>query len=113
MDQLDPKKAGEPTHQLKAGIKSGCWVPLNCRGEVIGTLFVGSQREDAIGQKDMETLLQAATQIAGAIELDLGFRRVLDRTGKLEEEKRYLEEELRTEYNFEEIVGESTESRPS
>ena len=109
MDQLDPKKAGEPTHQLKAGIKSGCWVPLNCRGEVIGTLFVGSQREDAIGQKDMETLLQAATQIAGAIELDLGFRRVLDRTGKLEEEKRYLEEELRTEYNFEEIVGESTE----
>ena len=107
MGQPTLQKVGEPTHQLKARIKSGCWVPLNCRGDVIGTLFVGSRREDSIGQKDVETLLQTASQIAGAIELDHGFRRVLDRSEKLEEEKRYLEEELRTEYNFEEIVGES------
>ena len=55
----------------------------------------------------MEMLLQAANQIAGAIEIDHGYRRILSLSDKLKEEKRYLEEELLTEYNFEEIVGES------
>src|SRR5271165_1190348 len=107
MSQIDPRKVGEPRLQLKAGIKSGCWVPLNCRGEMIGTLFVGSWHEAAFAQTDMDTLLQAASQIAEAIEIDHGYRRILDLSDKLKEEKRYLEEELRTEYNFEEIVGES------
>ena len=52
-------------------------------------------------------LLQAASQIAGIIKIDHGFRRIVQLSSKLKEEKRYLEEELRTEYNFEEIVGES------
>ena len=38
MSQIGEKKAGQPVDQLKAGIKSGCWVPLNSRGEVLGTL---------------------------------------------------------------------------
>jgi formate hydrogenlyase transcriptional activator len=107
MSQTAHKKAGPPTHQLSAGIKSGCWVPLNSRGEVIGTLFVGTRREAAFDQHDAETLLLAAGQIAGVIKIDHGFRRIVEFSSKLKEEKRYLEEELRTEYNFEEIVGES------
>ena len=65
MTQIDEKKAGQPTQQLKAGIKSGCWVPLNSRGETMGILFVGSRHEDAIDQRDAETLLLSAGQIAG------------------------------------------------
>ena len=107
MNQIDDKKAGQPTHQLKAGIKSGCWVPLNTQGEVMGVLFVGSRHESAFEQRDAETLLQAASQIAGIIKIDHSFRRIVQLSSKLKEEKRYLEEELRTEYNFEEIVGES------
>jgi formate hydrogenlyase transcriptional activator len=107
MTQIDDKKAGQPTQQLKGGIKSGCWVPLNSRGEITGVLFVGSRHEDAIDQRDAETLLLSATQIAGIIKLDNSFHRIVQLTSKLKEEKRYLEEELRTEYNFEEIVGEA------
>jgi PAS domain S-box-containing protein len=107
MTQIDDKKAGQPALQFKAGIKSGCWVPLNSRGEVIGTLFVGARREAAFDQRHVETLIQAASQIAGIIKIDHGFRRIVQLSSKLKEEKRYLEEELRTEYNFEEIVGES------
>ncbi len=107
MSQLDSKGAGRPTYQLTAGVKAGCWVPLNCRGEVIGTLFVGSRRQTAFDQHHIEMLLQAASQIAGTIEIDHGYRRIVQLSSKLKEEKRYLEEELRTEYNFEEIVGES------
>jgi formate hydrogenlyase transcriptional activator len=107
MSQIDDKKASQPTQQLKAGIKSGCWVPLNSRGEITGVLFVGSRRDEAIDQRDAETLLLAASQIAGIIKIDDSFHRIVQLTSKLKEEKRYLEEELRTEYNFEEIVGES------
>ncbi len=107
MSQLDGKNAGPPTYQLKAGVKSGCWVPLNCRGEVIGALFVGSRKQAAFDQRHIEMLLQAASLIAGTIEIDHGYRRIVQFSSKLKEEKRYLEEELRTEYNFEEIVGES------
>ena len=107
MSQIDDRKAGQPIQQRKAGIKSGCWVPLNCQGEVIGTLFVGNRREGAFDPGDTDTLLIAASQIAGTIKIDHSFRRILQLSSKLKEEKRYLEEELRTEYNFEEIVGES------
>jgi formate hydrogenlyase transcriptional activator len=107
MSHLEHKKTGHPTYQLKAGVKSGCWVPLNCRGEVIGTLFVGSRHQTAFDHRYIEMLLQAASQIAGTIEIDHSYRRIVQLSSKLNEEKRYLEEELRTEYNFEEIVGES------
>lgn len=107
MGYLDREKVGEPTHQIEAGMRSGYWLPLNCRGEVIGTLFVGSRLDLAFSDMDMEVLFRTASQIAEAVELDQGIRRILDQSDKLKEEKRYLEEELRTEYNFEEIVGDS------
>ncbi len=37
MSQVESKGAGRPTYQLAAGLKSGCWVPLDCAGEVLGT----------------------------------------------------------------------------
>jgi formate hydrogenlyase transcriptional activator len=107
MSQVEDKKAGSPAFQQSTGVKAGCWVPLNSRGEVIGTLFVGSRQETGFEPRQTEALLQAANQIAGIIKLDHGFRRIVELSCKLKEEKRYLEEELRTEYNFEEIVGEN------
>jgi formate hydrogenlyase transcriptional activator len=107
MSQIDDKKAGLPALQVSAGVKSGCWVPLNSRGEIIGTLFVGSRQEVTFEPRHTEMLLQAGSQIAGIIKIDHGFRRIVELSSQLKEEKRYLEEELRTEYNFEEIVGEN------
>ena len=107
MNQETAKKAGVPALQHAGGIQSGCWVPLNSRGDVIGTLFVGTRRPLAFDQRQAEMLLQAASQIAGIIKIDHGFRRIVQLSSKLKEENRYLEEELRTEFNFEEIVGES------
>src|SRR5579859_6908867 len=107
MTRLGDYKIGPPALQIAAGIRAGCWVPLNSRGEVIGVLFVGTQHETAFEQRQAEALLQAASQIAGIVKIDHGYRRIVQLSSKLQEEKRYLEEELRTEYNFEEIVGES------
>lgn len=91
-----------------AGVKSGCWVPLRSREHVIGALFIGSKNETAFDSLDVETLLQLTGQIAATIDNVQANRQISDYTRKLAEEKKYLEEELRTEYGFEEIVGESS-----
>ena len=92
---------------VQAGVKSGYWLPLSSRDRVIGTLFIGSRSESAFDRVDVEMLLQIAGQIGVAIGNAQAFRQITELTQKLAEEKRYLEEELRTEYGFEEIVGES------
>ena len=107
MAQVDQKKAGVPTLQLKAGLKTGCWVPLSTRDEVLGTLFIGSRHGTLFEPRQVEVLLRTAGHIAVAVKTDQRFRQIVPLSCKLKEEKRYLEEELRTEYNFGEIIGES------
>jgi formate hydrogenlyase transcriptional activator len=92
---------------LAEGIKSACCLPLISHGRPLGTLVVASLREEIFPQKDVDLLQHVANQIAIAVENALAFGRVVDLANKLAEEKRFLEEEIKTEYNFEEIVGRS------
>ena len=69
--------------------------------------MVGSEREADFSQDDIRFLSLVANQVAAALDNVLAYQKVAEMGGRLAEEKRYLEEELRTEYNFEEIVGES------
>jgi formate hydrogenlyase transcriptional activator len=50
---------------------------------------------------------QVAAQIAIAVENAMAFKEIDALKNKLAVEKLYLEEEIRTEFNFEEIIGES------
>jgi formate hydrogenlyase transcriptional activator len=88
-------------------VKSACWIPLLGQDGVFGTLNLFSRRAGTFSDDDLGILTQMAGQIAIALGNALAFRRVSELTEKLAEEKRYLEDELRTEFNFEEIVGES------
>src|SRR2546427_624389 len=92
---------------LAEGLKSAYCLPLISHGRPLGTLVVASLREDNFPKKDAELLQHIANQIAIAVENSLAFRQVVDRANKLTEEKLYLQDEIRTEYNFEEIIGES------
>jgi formate hydrogenlyase transcriptional activator len=94
-------------HLLAEGIKSLLSVPLLAHDRVRGALNVGRRREDAFAQGDIDLLSQVAQQIAIAIENALAYREIAELKEKLNKEKIYLEEEIRTEYNFEEIIGES------
>ena len=60
-----------------------------------------------LAQEDIDLLSQVAQQIAIAVDNALAYRQIGELKDKLAEEKLYLEEEIRTEYNFEEIIGES------
>ncbi len=89
------------------GFKSICSVPLLLHDRVLGTLNVGSSRADAFSQPDCDLLAEVAQQIAIAVENGLAFREIADLKEKLSTEKLYLEDEIRTEHNFDEIVGQS------
>ena len=92
---------------LAEGLRSTCILPLISRGRPLGTLAVASLQEETFPQKDAELLQHVANQIAIAVENALAFGQVVDRANRLSEEKLYLQDEIRTEHNFEEIIGES------
>jgi formate hydrogenlyase transcriptional activator len=89
------------------GVQTICCVPLITHGRTFGTLNLASRREDAFPAQDVELLQQVAAQIAIALENALAFKQIDALRDKLAEEKLYLEEEIRSEFNFEEIVGDS------
>jgi formate hydrogenlyase transcriptional activator len=92
---------------LAEGLKSALCLPLISHGRPLGTLVVASLVEEKFPERDAELLQHVANQIAIAVENSVAFHQVVDRANKLSEEKLYLQDEIRTEYNFEEIVGES------
>jgi formate hydrogenlyase transcriptional activator len=92
---------------VAVGVKSLCCVPLLSHGRVLGTLNLGRRRDDAFSREEVDLMRQVAQQIAIAVENGLAYREIAELKEKLDKEKLYLEEEIRTEYNFEEIIGES------
>ncbi len=100
-----------PSEVLRAlraeGLLTFCFVPLITHGRAFGTLNLATRRGDAFSPEDVELMKQVAAQIAIAVENALAFKEIEVLKNKLAEEKLYLEEEIRSEFNFEEIIGES------
>src|ERR1700674_2900823 len=89
------------------GVQTICCTPLVSHGRTFGTLNLASRRSDAFPPSDLGLLQQVAAQIAIAVENALAFKEIEALKNKLAVEKLYLEEEIRSEFNFEEIVGDS------
>ena len=102
---------GEDIQRLKIaadhGIRSSVHVPLTGRGGVVGVLSLGALREHAFSGDDLAFLTQVARQVALAIENALAYGEVSEQKQKLTLEKLYLEDELRSEGQFDEIIGRS------
>jgi len=102
----------ELVKKLRAeGLKSVCCVPLISKGEAFGSLNLASKRPEAFTEQDVELLAQVGTQVAIAVKNALAFKEIDALKDKLAVEKLYLEEEIRSEFNFEEIIGESAALR--
>jgi formate hydrogenlyase transcriptional activator len=89
------------------GIRSMCVVPLVFQGKCIGTLSVVSREKDRYSDEDAMFLQDVANQVALAIQNMQSYQEIASLKSRLEKENVYLREELRTEHNFEEIVGNS------
>ncbi len=89
------------------GLRSLCAVPLILQSKCIGILSVVSRKMDQYSEEDAEFLQEIAIQVALAIENMKSYEEIATLKGRLEKENIYLREEIRTEHNFEEIVGNS------
>ncbi|HEY3990470.1 MAG TPA: sigma 54-interacting transcriptional regulator [Acidobacteriaceae bacterium] len=92
---------------LQEGLKALCLLPLARCNRILGVLSVARFRKHSFTERDVEFLLQIAGQVAIAIDNALAYRRISELSDKLAQEKLYLEDEIRSELNFEEIVGNS------
>ncbi len=91
----------------REGVQSIACMPLATHGRRLGTINLASRDPDAFSSADQELLQQVATQVAIALDNALAFKQIDALKNKLAVEKLYLEEEIRSEFNFEEIVGDS------
>ena len=109
VNKVDPSELpAEIYNEIVAeGLKRSCLFPLINRGRVLGILTIARTTEAPFTPYDVEFLTQAAGQIAIAIENALAYHEISELKDKLAQEKLYLEEEIRGEMNFENIVGNS------
>jgi len=91
----------------ESGLRSSCTIPLISHERVLGMITVLSRREGAFTREDVELLQHLANEVAIAVENVLQYREIAALKNKLASEKLYLEEEIQTEYNFAEIIGQS------
>ena len=90
---------------LGDGVQSLCCIPLITKNGVLGTLNIGSRQVGAFQQDDVDLLSQVAAQTAIALDNAFAYQQIAALKDKLNKEKLYLEDEIRTEYHFGAIVG--------
>jgi formate hydrogenlyase transcriptional activator len=100
------------------GVDSCCWLPLTTARRRLGTLVLTSKRPSTYDTADLGFLQQVANQVAVAVEnalafqeIEAAFLQINALKDQLAQEKAYLEEEVRTEHRFGEIIGESAALR--
>jgi len=92
---------------VQEGLKAVCLLPLVRCGRVLGVLAVARLRKDSFTRQEVDFLVQIAGQVAIAIDNAMAYRKISELSDKLAQEKLYLEDEIRSELNFEEIIGNS------
>jgi formate hydrogenlyase transcriptional activator len=109
VNKTDPSEVPPEIYDevVAEGLKSTCLIPLINRGRALAILTIARTTESPFTPYDVDFLTQASGQIAIAIENALAYREISQLKDKLAQEKLYLEEEIRSEMNFENIIGNS------
>jgi formate hydrogenlyase transcriptional activator len=82
-------------------------LPLVGASGPIGAMVLGSRKENSFSQADLDLLSQVSSQISLVIDNALAYGRLSATRDHLEDQRVYLESEISSEYNFEDIVGKS------
>ena len=89
------------------GLQSVMYVPVFVNEQPPASLILASKSPYAFTYKDLHTLQDISVQMALALDNVLAFDRIKILSERLEQEKTYLTEEIRTSYNVGELVSES------
>jgi formate hydrogenlyase transcriptional activator len=110
VNRLDPASVPAEMYAKASseGMNSFCDVALVSRGRTLGVLALGRRDENAFDASEVAFLSQVAKQVAIAIENALAFGEIAGLKDRLAQEKLYLEDEIRSDMDFEGIVGQSS-----
>jgi formate hydrogenlyase transcriptional activator len=105
--------ASDPGREMAQaeGLSTGWGFPLVSRGKALGVLTVARRGSDAFDDHELDIVGQIAGQVATALDNALAYREIAELRDRLAEEKLYLEDEIRNELSFDEIVGRSAALR--
>ena len=105
----DREELGPEVYELVVaeGLKAHCLIPLVSHSRPVGVLILARKAESSFTSEAVDFLREASGQIAIAIENCLAYGQVSELKEKLAQEKLYLEQEIRGDMDFEEIVGHS------
>jgi formate hydrogenlyase transcriptional activator len=92
---------------VEAGIRSYLLAPMITKRGATGTLSLASLKTDCYSEGDAELLVEVAKQVALAIENMQAYEEIAGLKARLEQEKIYLQEEIKAAHNFGNIVGQS------
>ena len=91
----------------KEGMQSSCALPLLVEDRAIGALGFLAKERSQYQPQDLSRLEEMAAVIAVALDNCRAYEEIRELKNQLTQENIYLQEEIRTEHNFEEIVGKS------
>jgi transcriptional regulator with GAF, ATPase, and Fis domain len=101
------KQFSSEERALKNGFRSLCALPLVVRGRSLGAITVASLNNRQYQRSDADFLMEVANQIAIAVDNLRAHEETEALKARFEAEAVYLQEEIKTEHNFEEIIGQS------
>jgi formate hydrogenlyase transcriptional activator len=88
-------------------VRSMCCVRLSIGEQRLGTLSMGRRTGERFTATDAELLTAVANQMAFSVANALAYQEIAELKDKLAAEKVYLQEEIRTQRNFADIIGDS------
>ena len=95
----------EDEHFLAEGLRSVVYIPLITSRKVLGTFQAASRSPRRYSDADLGFLLHVAKQLAIALDNTLAYEEIKGLRDQLQRENVYLQEEIKSECNYEEIIG--------
>ena len=100
--------SGPGSRFLRAeGISFGYAFPLVGRGRPLGIFTAMRRSAEKFDRDEIDLIGQVAGQVATALDNALAYREIAGLRDQLAREKLYLEDEIRSELSFDEIIGRS------
>jgi formate hydrogenlyase transcriptional activator len=110
-DLAAERKTASEERAYGHGFRSMCALPLMVHGRGIGAITLGSLTPLQYSQFDADFLMGLAGQIALAVDNMTAHEESEKLKARFQAETVYLQEEIKSEHNFEEIIGQSAPLR--
>ncbi len=89
------------------GYRSYAYLPLVCRNQSVGVLGIASKVAEQPDRWDLELLRELCDQLATALDNAAAYGEIERLKFELEEQNTYLRDEIKTDHDFHNIIGDS------